>query len=67
MNTWYIASTILVNVYFLTRKGNEYMLSAKYMPCIFLVQHHLQINAIIWVLLSTYYLSGTILVQFTHS
>jgi len=57
MNTWYIASTILVNVYFLTRKGNEYMLSAKYMPCIFLVQRHLQINAIIMqkmqVLLST--------------
>lgn len=34
---------------------------------LYTIQHHSQINRIIQVLLRTYYLSGTIPVQFTHS
>ena len=52
MNTWNIAGSILVNVYSDTENGIEYILSAKYIPRTFLVQHHLQINGIIQVLLS---------------
>lgn len=64
VNVWYLLGTTLVNVY--SQIGQYKCIKCQISVGTFLMQHRSQINRMIQVLLSAYYLLGTILMQFTH-